>query len=132
MLYGSEVWWTTKGEAARIETIQNDFLRWVCGYKRKDRMHVEDLRMQVGVKSIQDSMCCRRLEWLGHLIRMDGNRLVSRVWGGKCDGKRASGRPRWMYPSQEAEDLARGGLSRYDALNREVWKAKVRKIGEPR
>ena len=116
MVYGSEVWWANKGEAARLETVQNDFLRWVCGYTRKDRMHVEDLRVQVGMRSLQDSMCCKRLEWLGHLIRMDGNRLVSRVCEGKCKGKRGTGRPRWMYSRQEAEDLARGGLSKFNAL----------------
>ena len=80
LMYGSEVWWVSKAEAAKLETVQNDFLRWVCGFTRKDRMHVEDLRYQVGMRPLADSMCCKRLEWLGHLIRMDGNRLVSRVW----------------------------------------------------
>src|SRR6266853_4642950 len=95
-------------------------------------MNVEELRAWVRMRSLEDSVCCKRLEWLGHLIRMDGNRLVSRVWGGKCKGKRATGRPRWMYSRQEAEDLARGGLSRFDALERGLWKEKIRAIGKPR
>ena len=132
LMYGSEVWWVSKAEAAKLETVQNDFLRWVCGFTRKDRMHVEDLRNQVGMRPLADSMCCKRLEWLGHLIRMDGNRLVSRVWGAKCDGRRAAGRPRWMYSNQEAEDLARGGLSRVDALDRDFWKRRVCQISKPR
>ena len=94
-------------------------------------MHVEDLRNQVGMRPLADSMCCKRLEWLGHLIRMDGNRLVSRVWGAKCDGRWAAGRPRWMYSNQEAEDLAQGGLSRLDALDRDSWKRRVCQIGKP-
>src|SRR5271155_1128704 len=104
LMYGSEVWLANKSEMARMETVQNDFLRWVCGYTRKDRMHVEELRAQVRMRSLEDSVCCKRLEWMGHLIRMDGNRLVSRIWGGNCDGKRARGRPRWMYAEQEAAD----------------------------
>ena len=132
IMYGSEVWWANKGESAKLETIQNDFVRWACGYTRKDRMHVDELRSQIGLRSLQDSMCCKRLEWLGHLIRMDGNRLVSKVWGWKCEGKRAAGRPRWLYPNQEAEDLARGGLRREEALERDWWKGKVRQIGKPR
>ena len=131
IMYGSEVWWANKGESAKLETIQNDFVRWVCGYTRKDRMHVDELRSQVGLRSLQDSMCCKRLEWLGHLIRMDGNRLVSKVWGWKCEGKKAAGRPRWLYPNQEAEDLARGGLRREEALERDWWKSKVHQIGKP-
>src|SRR3977135_2685509 len=94
LMYGSEVWWANQSEMARMETVQNDFLRWVCGYTRKGRMNVEELRAQVRMRSLEDSICCKRLEWLGHLIRMDGNRLVSRVCGGNCDGKRARGRPR--------------------------------------
>src|ERR1700727_370844 len=114
-----------------METIKNDFLRWVCGYTRKDRMHTEELRLQVGVPSVEDSMCCKRLEWLGHLIRMDGNGLVSRAWGLVSDGKKARGRPRWMYPEQEAADLAKGGLYKWEALHRELWKKKVRQISIP-
>ena len=131
LMYGSEVWWANQSEMARMETVQNDFLRWVCGYTRKDRMNVEELRAKVKLPSLEDSICCKRLDWLGHLIRMDGNRLVSRVWGGSCDGKRARGRPRWMYTEQEAADLARGSLHRWEALDREVWKGKVSKICKP-
>jgi len=80
MMYGGEVWWANKNEAGRMETVQNDFIRWVSGFNRKDRMNVKELRRQVGMKSIEDSLCGKRLKWLGHLIRMDGNRLVSRVW----------------------------------------------------
>ena len=132
LMYGSEVWWANQSEIARIETVQNDFMRWVCGYTRKDRMNVEELRAQVTMRSLEDSVCCKRLEWLGHLIRMDGGRLVSRVWGWNSDGKRARGRPRWMYGEQEAADLARGGLHRWEALDRELWKGKVRLISKPR
>jgi hypothetical protein len=132
LMYGSEVWWANHSEIARIETIQNDFLRWVCGYTRKDRMHADELRSQVGVPSVEDSMCCKRLEWLGHLIRMEGSRLVSRAWGWVSDGKKARGRPRWMYAEQEAADLAKGGLHRWEALDRELWKKKVRQISKPR
>jgi hypothetical protein len=42
--------------------------------------------------SVDDHLCCKRLEWLGRLTRMGGDRLVGRVWGEECEGKR--GRPR--------------------------------------
>src|SRR5271156_6831131 len=102
----------------------------MCGYTRKDRMHTEELRLQVGVPSVEDSMCCKRLEWLGHLIRMNGSRLVSRAWGRVSDGKKARERPRWMYSEQVAADLAKGGLHRLEASDREFWK-KVRQISKP-
>ncbi len=94
-------------------------------------MHVKDLRKQVGMRTVADSLCCRRLEWLGHVIRMDGNRLVSRVWGSKCKGVRARGKPRWNYEKQEAKDLAKGSMRREAALDRDRWRALVGKIGIP-
>ena len=94
-------------------------------------MHTEELRLEVGVPLVEDSMCCKRLEWLSHLIRINGKRLVSRAWGWVSDGKKARGRPRWMYPEQEAADLAKGGLYRWEALDRELWKKKVRQIRKP-
>ena len=111
--------------------MQNDIIRWVSGFNRKDRMHVNELRKQLQIRTIEDSLCCRRSEWLGHLIRMNGNRLVGRVCGSECVGSRARGRPRWIYKKQEMEDLARGGLSRLEALDRGKWKAAVGKIGKP-
>lgn len=48
----------------------------------------------------------------------------SSVWGAECEGKRANGRPRWMYKNQEAEDFTRGSLSRVEALDPTVLKTK--------
>jgi hypothetical protein len=88
------------------------------------------LRKKTGMSTLR-SLCRKRLEWLGHVIRMDGRRLVSKVWGAECEGRRAKGKPRWMYRNQKAEDLARGSLSRVEALDREMWRRKVSKINKP-
>ena len=56
---------------------------------------------------------------------------MSRVWGAQCEGKRAKGRPRWIYAKQEAEDLARGSLGRLDALDKVKWKAAIKAINGP-
>ena len=63
------------------------------------------------------------------ILKVTQAQLVSKVWGWKCEGKRAAGRPRWLYPNQEA--VARGGLRREEALERDWWKSKVRQIGKP-
>jgi hypothetical protein len=131
LLYGGDIWWASKKDSGKLETVQNDFIRWVSGYTRKDKMSAGKLRKEVAMVSVEDSLCRRRLEWLGKLIRMDGNRLVSRVWGAECEGKRARGRPRQTYAKLEAEDLARAGASRIMALEKAKWRAAVRQIGEP-
>ena len=118
LLYGGEAWWAGKQLMGKLETVQNDFLRWISGHTRKDKLHVHELRQELRMSSVEDELCRRRLYWLGHVIRMDACRLVSRVWGSKLEGKKGRGRPRWSYEMQEREDLARGGLSRVMALER--------------
>jgi len=131
LMYGGEIWWASKAEMGKLETVQNDFIRWITGHTRRDRESAGKLRKEVGMKSLEDSLCCKRLDWLGHLTRMEGSRLVSKVWGAETDGKRARGRPRWTYARQEAEDVAKGGVYREEALERKRWKEKVEKIGTP-
>ena len=29
LMYGGDIWWPRKNEMGRIETVQNDFIRWV-------------------------------------------------------------------------------------------------------
>jgi sorting nexin-29 len=131
LMYGGDIWWASKSEVGRIETVQNDFIRWVTGHTRKERISTDKLRKEVNMGTVEDSLCCKRLDWLGRLTRMGGDRLVGRVWGAQCEGKRGRGRPRWIYEQQEAEDLARGGIHRLLALDVKEWNRAVRRIKEP-
>jgi hypothetical protein len=131
LMYGGDVWWPDKKALGKLETVQNDFIRWVTGLTRQERVSVTKLRTEVGMESVDDGLCRKRLEWLGRLTRMDGNWLVSRVWGAECDGRRGRGRPWKTHHLQEVEDLARGGLDRAMALERVEWRRKLRQIGEP-
>jgi hypothetical protein len=36
----------------------------------------------------------RRLEWLGHVVRMNETRSVKKIFEGKLEGQRGRGRPR--------------------------------------
>ena len=35
----------------------------------------------------------RRLEWLGHMVRMNETRSVKKIFGGKLEGRRGRGDP---------------------------------------
>jgi hypothetical protein len=45
----------------------------------------------------------RRLEWLGHVVRMNKTRSVKKIFEGKLEGRRGRGRPRlrWIRPPKE-------------------------------
>jgi hypothetical protein len=89
LLYGGDIWWAGKKDIGKLETMQNDFIRWISVFQSKDKVSVSNLRQERHIKSIEDSLCIKRLMWLGRLTRMDGNRLVSRVWEAECHRKRA-------------------------------------------
>jgi hypothetical protein len=48
-------------ELGRLETVQNDFIRWITGHTRKDRVSIKKLKKAVGMASIEENLCCRRL-----------------------------------------------------------------------
>ena len=65
LMYGGEVWWAGKQQMGKLETVQNDFVRWISGHTRKDRWHVQALRQEVEMSSVENELCSRRLQWLG-------------------------------------------------------------------
>jgi hypothetical protein len=46
-----------------------------------------------------------RLEWLGHVVRMEENRMVKRVYEGHPGGRRKTGRTRKRWLDNIEEDL---------------------------
>ena len=106
LLYRGEAWWSGKQLMGKLETVQNNFVRYISGHTMKDKLYMHELIQELRMSSIEDELCSRRLYWLGHVIRMDACRLVSRGWGSKLEGKKGRGRPRWSYEMQEREDLA--------------------------
>jgi hypothetical protein len=55
----------------------------------------------------------RRLEWLGHLIRTENNRIPKIVSDAKLDGKRKVERPKLRWLDDVQEDLKIIGIRRW-------------------
>jgi hypothetical protein len=36
LLYGGDIWWTGKKDIGKLETVQNDFIRWISEFQKKD------------------------------------------------------------------------------------------------
>jgi hypothetical protein len=78
----------------------------------------------------------RRLEWLGHVIRMNETRSVKKILEGKLEGRRGRGQPRLRWINDVEDDLQKLGVKRWrtKALNREelasiIKEAKVKLKG---
>jgi hypothetical protein len=70
----------------------------------------------------------RRLEWLGHVIRMDETRPVKKIFEGKLEGRRGRGQPRLRWINGVEGDLRKLGVKRCrtKALDRVEWASIVR------
>jgi hypothetical protein len=53
-----------------------------------------------------------RLEWLGHVVRMDESRSVKKIFEGKLEGIRGRGRPRLRWINDVEDDLRKPGVKR--------------------
>ena len=65
----------------------------------------------------------RRLECLGHVVRMNETRSVKKIFEGKLEGRRGRGRPRLRWKNDVEDDLRKRGVKRWrtKASEREEW-----------
>jgi hypothetical protein len=70
----------------------------------------------------------RRLEWLGHVIRMDETGSVKKIFEGKLQGRRGRGRPIIRWINDVEDDLRKLGVKRWrtKGLDRVEWASIVR------
>jgi hypothetical protein len=67
----------------------------------------------------------RKLEWLGHIIRMDGARMAKKVFVSKPEGRRDIGRPKLRCLDDVEDDIKALGIRRWriKAQDRNEWTA---------
>ena len=93
LLYGSEIWVTTKRDMIRLEAAEMRFRRSVTGYTRLDKIRSEVIRKELEISGIQDVRLKYKQNWINHLARMDNTRLQKHALNYKPRGRRDRGRP---------------------------------------
>jgi hypothetical protein len=58
-----------------------------------------------GQPEITGDIKSKRLGWLGHVVRMEEDRMVKRIFEGHPDGRRKTGRPRKRWLDYVEENL---------------------------
>jgi hypothetical protein len=73
----------------------------------------------------------RRLEWLGHVIRMDETRSVKKIFEGKLEGRRGRGRTRLTRINDAENVLGKLGVKQWRTKesDRVEW-ASIRREGK--
>ena len=98
-LFGAEAWGIRSAERRKVNVLEMKCLRSLVVVSRMDRVRNEEVRRRAGIENELASRADQRvLRWFGHVGRMDGYRMGTRVLMAKVSGARVRGRLRlgWM------------------------------------
>lgn len=102
LLYGSETWTLLSDHLQKLEVFHMRCLRKITGVSLRQHLRNEEVRrMAGGSVTVEQMIRKRRLQWFGHVQRMDHTRLPLQVY--KADPKglgwkrpRAGPRKKWV------------------------------------
>ena len=107
LLYGSEVWNTTKKQHHRLEVFHQRCLRRILRIKWYHRTRNVDVLERARINPIETFVGANRLRWFGHVSRMPEHRTPKYLLDWKpAHGKRSRGRPRRNWQKCVLEDAA--------------------------
>jgi hypothetical protein len=127
VIYGAETRTVTDRNGKMLMTWERKILRKVYGpTKGNGQWRIEtDSELMAKYKS-QDTVSAikiGRLEWLGHVIRMNEARIVKKIFEENSEGRGGRGRPRLRWINDVEEDLRMFGVKKWrrKELEGEEW-----------
>ncbi|XP_063534978.1 uncharacterized protein LOC134744961 [Cydia strobilella] len=106
LLYASETWTTYSKQERRLNAFHMRCLRIILGVTWRDRVTNEAVLSKTNCYSITAMLKQRRLRWLGHVHRMDPDRLPREVMLGQiAEAKRPVGRPVLRFKDSCKRDM---------------------------
>src|SRR6218665_3085952 len=131
LLYGSECWSLRKEDERRLLVAEMSWLGRIIGRSRREKVRNEQTREELGAQeTVVQKMKKRRLQWFGHVERMDGKRLPNAALHGHVEGKRSRERQMKTWMDNVRKDLKEKNidLTRIGEATRniEVWRSLVR------
>ena len=97
-MYGAEVWQIPNREINKILATEMDVLRRSARKSRLERITNEHIKEMMEVKEDPDIIERKRLQWYGHVKRMQEERLPKLIMEWIPEERRKRGHPRktWM------------------------------------
>jgi hypothetical protein len=83
----------------------------------------DEMQIMYRKSNIVATIKVRRLELVGHLVRLSDDRTVKKVFLGKPDGRKKPGRPKLRWVDCTENDLKAMGVKRWrkKAEDKSVW-----------
>jgi len=71
----------------------------------------------------------KRLAWAGHLVRINNDRTLTKIFNTKPDGVRSAGRPKLRWEDGVDQDMRILGVKNWKkvALDRDEWARRLKK-----
>ena len=110
LLYGSECWTTVQADLQCLDAFHHRCIRTIMQVSRRqqreEEITSEELRHRWGdATAMSEKVRVRRLEWLGHLARMEPDRLPKRILFGAFQQTRPFCGPRQRWKDVITRDM---------------------------
>ena len=80
-------------------------VRWICSVRPDDRIFTVELKTRLKLKSMRERLQDRRLQWFGHIERIEES-----AWSSKCRTVYVSGGFLRGRPKEIWNEVIRSGL----------------------
>ena len=100
-------------------------VRWMCGVSLREKKTNAELRESMGIEKIRDVMRRRRLRWMRHVLRKEGNDWVKKSMDMTVEGSRGRGRPKMTWEKVVERDMKVRGLVINDAKAGVKWSKRL-------
>ena len=98
LLYGTETWTLYRSQVRKLEAFHIQCLQKILNISWKDKVTHNEILRKTGCKSLEYLAAQRQLRWVGHIIRMDDERLPKQVlYGELVQGRRLQGGQKKRY-----------------------------------
>ena len=120
LTYGSETWVMKERDKNKMRAVEMKFQRSRVGVTRMDRVRNERVREMVREEPLQNRIERSRLQWYGHVRRMQEERIPKKMFGMEMTGRRPRGRPRDRWTKGVKKSVEEREVC-WDTVNEERW-----------
>ena len=130
LLYGAETWNLSETQSKRLDALGMKFQRRIMGIKWTSHTTNEEVLKQTEQTQISRMIRKRRLEWYGHVKRMNKQRFPYRILNWNPSGTRSRGKQKQRWQDLIRKDAYEAGfidMETFDkvALDRAKWRKLV-------
>jgi len=127
LTYASETWTLSKINVRRLSLFERKVLQCIFGAKEEKgtwrKRYNYELYETFNKPNIVTYIRVKRLAWAGHLVHMNNDRTLKKIFNAKPDGVRSVGRPKLRWEDGVDENIRLLGVKNWKkvALDGDEW-----------